>query len=334
MALRRDQQWSTDGEVYSEPQVEAILREAGIDIVGETERDFLCHCPFHYNTGSPAFSVSKTTGQYICFNAVCASKGNLTTLLRERSDLTDFQAKMVIAKAKTEIDYVSLIERAQHDFEFEEYPEDQLFDYAANLYEGSAGEYMFSRGFKKETLDFFDIGSYTDDEGAEYVTVPMHTDAGMCVGYVGRSVEGKDFKNSPGLPKRMSSWNIHRAKRHGGVGIVCEASFDAMRIHQAGFPNVVALLGGGNLNEMVVQQLQRYFTTLIVMTDNDEAGRKLGQKIEERVRRRTLWAVHGDGLVFPHGAKDAGDMTDQEIGNCLRNAVSGLEYHEFYDIMD
>lgn len=339
MALRGNFEWGSNREAYSEPQVEAILREAGVEVVGETERDFLCLCPYHYNTGSPAFSVSKETGQLICFNPSCGVKGNLVMLLRDKKQMTDLQARIAIEKAKTDIDYVSLIERASEKFEFTEYNEDKLIQYSVDLWESPGLDYMYGRGFEKATLEEFEIGYFFDsDDELGYVSVPMHADDGMCLGYIGRCIDDVShadrFKNSPRLPKRMSAWNIHRAKKAGAVVIVCEASFDAMRIHQAGFPNVVALLGGSNLNRAIVDQLQRYFTSVIIMTDNDEGGRALGNKIEERLQRRVLWAVYGDGMITPEGTKDAGDMTDGQIGRCIRNAVSGLEYHEFYDTMD
>ena len=39
-----------------------------------------------------------------------------------------------------------------------------------------------------------------------------------------------------------------------------------------------------------------------------------------------MWAAYDDTCVYPHNAKDAGDMTDEEIRQCLRNAISNLEY--------
>jgi hypothetical protein len=42
--------------------------------------------------------------------------------------------------------------------------------------------------------------------------------------------------------------------------------------------------------------------------------------------KRAMWGAYDDTCIFPHGAKDASDMTDDEIRQCLRNAVSNLEY--------
>jgi hypothetical protein len=42
-----------------------------------------------------------------------------------------------------------------------------------------------------------------------------------------------------------------------------------------------------------------------------------------------LWASHEYGKIYPHSAKDAGDMTDEEIKLCINNAVSNIEYQSW-----
>lgn len=208
-----------------------------------------------------------------------------------------------------------------------------------------AHTYMIGRGFDEDTLDYFKIG-YSAKQNM--VVVPMHDPNGMPIGLIGRSIADKRFKNSTGLPKAKTCWNFHRAKRTGDTVIVCEASFDAMRIHQAGYPNVVALLGG-HVTDMHLAQLSRTFSKIIIMTDFDHKqyrpncrmcnykkcrghrpGRDLGRAIQSRLpNKRVLWAAYDDTCVYPHDAKDAGDMTDNEIRQCLKNAISNLEYTQW-----
>lgn len=83
----------------------------------------------------------------------------------------------------------------------------------------------------------FDLGY---SKNMDMVTVPVHSPDGTPIGLVGRSIKGKSFKNSTNLPKSKTLFNIHRAKKIGDHVIVVESSFDAIRVHQAGFPNVVA----------------------------------------------------------------------------------------------
>jgi len=158
------------------------------------------------------------------------------------------------------------------------------------------------------------------------VTVPVHSPDAICIGIVGRSIEGKAFKNSTNLPKSKTLFNVHRAKKIGDHVIIVESSFDAIRVHQAGFPNVVATLGGF-LSPEQQNILNRHFNKITIMTDADEAGRQLGLSIASKLKNKDiLWASYEYGKIYPHDAKDAGDMTDEEIKACIKNSVSNLEY--------
>ena len=175
-------------------------------------------------------------------------------------------------------------------------------------------------------MNYFELG-YSSN--MNMVTVPVHSPDGMAIGIVGRSIEGKSFKNSTNLPKSKTLFNVHRAKKIGDHVIVVESSFDAIRIHQAGFPNVVATLGGFLSTEQH-QLLNRYFNRITIMTDADLAGRELGLSIANKLRMKDiLWSSCGYGKIYPHDAKDAGDMTDEEIIFCIKNAVSDIEYRSW-----
>lgn len=211
-------------------------------------------------------------------------------------------------------------------------------------------DYMFSRGFTEETLREYKIGYSTKQD---MISTPMFDVMGKPLGLIGRSADpaNKVFKNSTRLPTSKTLWNIHKAKRLGETVIICEANFDAMRIAQAGFPNVVACLGG-NFSPYHVEQLDKYFNHIIIMTDFDDKekhkyvgcrkcarlglpdcighnpGRALGETISElMVRKQISWASYEPGIVYPPGVKDADDMTDEQIAQCIKNAASNYSYH-------
>jgi DNA primase len=208
--------------------------------------------------------------------------------------------------------------------DFEEFPQetlDKLYSEISSAEEGK--DYFKSRGIESQSIIDFNLG-YSKNMGM--VTVPVHSPDGIAIGLVGRSIEGKSFKNSTNLPKSKTMFNIHRAKKIGSNVIVVESSFDAIRVHQAGFPNVVATLGG-SLSSEQQRLLNKYFSTIVIMTDADEAGRELGLSIANRLNTKDiLWASYDYGKIYPHDAKDVGDMTDQEIQQCIKNSVSHIEY--------
>ena len=282
-------------------------------------------CPFHHNTGSPAMTVNRNSGLWCCHNPACAQRGNLEGLVMRSMDGTFQDAKRMINRLYTKVDYVKIIEEVKPP-ELVEF-DNELIERLARDFPNSPGNtYMNGRGFTDETLRFFNVGF---SNLRQAVTVPMYAEDGMPLGFVGRHIVGKRFENSFGLPKSKSLWNINNAKRNSGSIIVVESSFDAMKVHQAGYSNVVAALGG-SLSQHQVKQLERYAETVIILTDNDKPGRALGEKIQENVRRRIRWGCIGPEL-YPRGVKDATDMTEAEIRQVLLNSKSYVEYCEIMD---
>lgn len=362
MGSRGDGEWDRSYETYTPNQVEATIKACGVDVEGETTNDFLCFCPFHGNKFTPSFSVSKTSGAYICFNHSCNLSGTLIDLIkklpmRDGSYRNEFAARRLILKkaGETEQAYEEQFAKSLEPVvDFVEFPQITLDRMYQDFWENpEAIRYMVEeRGFEEEILEFFRIGFSAKKA---IIAVPMHNGKGLPVGVIGRpaDTENKFFKNSRGLPTSKTLWNMHRAKKHGDTIIVCEASFDAMRIHQAGYPNVVACLGG-NFSPYHFDQLNKHFSRIVIMTDFDKKekhlykncqkckkrghnlcvghnpGRDLGATIAAGLHMKDiLWASHSDGIVYPNNAKDAGDMTDDEIRQCLKNAVDHYEYSEW-----
>jgi DNA primase len=312
---------------YTPSHIKSILKSLNIKIASETGNDFLVYCPFHSNNHSPSCSVSREKGAWLCFNPSCGESGTLNDLVKRITNRNDYEALRFITAKEAEVlaDFDDLLEDVLEDKpDFIEFDKDVLDKLSLEMKELSEGkEYMYTRKFTDETLEYFNVG-YSNNRSM--VTVPVHSPDGICVGIVGRSVTAKEFKNSPGLPRNATLFNIHRAKRIGATCIVVESSFDAMRVHQAGFPNVVATLGG-HISANNLGLLNKYFNRLIIMTDNDQAGRALGNNIVHKLKNKdVLWASESYGKIYPHEAKDAGDMTDEEIKTCIKNSVSHIEY--------
>jgi DNA primase len=120
-----------------------------------------------------------------------------------------------------------------------------------------------------------------------------------------------------GFKRANVLFNIQNAKQYNSC-IVVEGSIDAMFIHQAGFPNVVATLGS-KISDFQFKLLKKYFDSIIVFSDNDEAG--------EYMKRDILFACSGKDLYtvqLPADKKDAGEMTQEEIINTLTNKQSHI----------
>ena len=86
---------------------------------------------------------------------------------------------------------------------------------------------------------------------------------------------------------------------------VVESSFDAIRLDQVGFPAVATL--GANVSSSQMELLRKYFTNVILIADNDEAGIIMSEKLREKLGNLVT-------VITPDKKyKDIGDMTDEEI---------------------
>ena len=224
-----------DGKIpepaYSEYQVETTLNELGIDVVSDTFNDFLCLCPFHGNVNTPSFSVSKTTGKYLCFNEACGEFGSLIELAKHLRGFNDFEAMRMIHRAK-DMNVKPFAERLADQLkksEMKKFPQETIDRLAQDFWNHSeAVNYMRGRGFTDETLKLYGVGY---SEKKKVVTVPMYDEKGKPVGMVGRSLIDKRFRNSDQLPVRQTLWNLHRAIRTGSsVVFVVESTFDGLML--------------------------------------------------------------------------------------------------------
>ena len=106
--------------------------------------------------------------------------------------------------------------------------------------------------------------------------IPIEDEVGQLVGYCGRSLNGNEprYNFPPGFPKSQLLFNLHRAvsTRQSHV-IVVEGFFDCLKVYQAGFGSVVALMGSC-LYEEQCRLLVEHFHHITLMLDGDLTGRR------------------------------------------------------------
>ena len=110
------------------------------------------------------------------------------------------------------------------------------------------------------------------------VVIPIQTERGELVAYAGRSIDATEpkYKLPAGFKKSLELFNLHRvlalpATDRDAV-IVCEGFFDCVKVHEAGLPAVVALMGS-SLSDAQAKYLKR-FSRVMLFLDGDEAGRE------------------------------------------------------------
>lgn len=279
-------------EVYG---IRSLLESMGLEKIRKQGEYFMALCPFHENTREPDFQIHRTLGLYNCFG--CEASGNVYRLIHEFYNvswedahkyiqrLAGFDASVNIEDIKFRAALGSMFAPPKEDDapKIKKFTEKDLLRFKL---QPDPTNYLLSRGFTQETIDYFGC-SFTDrwavwnekTETYSYqrrIVVPGYFDDGKICGVIGRTVDNEEpkYKYTAGYPKSTSLFNLHRAKNHGDEGIILvEGSLDVMRIFQFGFPNVVGIYGA-KVHDEQAELILQYTDKVYLMFDNDEAGRK------------------------------------------------------------
>lgn len=300
----------TDG-LYTSGQIESLLRSCDIKIGGEIDTHFLIFCPFHYNVNTPACEVDKSNGMFICFS--CGETGSIIDMIMRTTNRNYFEAMRMINSRKDVVDIEREVDQAiEASSDLPEFDMDLIRKLHASLMNSDrAKEYFANRNITQESAVTFMLG-YSEKQ--DMVVVPVFSVENICLGFVARSIEGKSFKNSTGLPKSKTLFNINNVKRQKMV--VVESSFDVIRLSQLNIPAVATL--GATVSKSQISLLQTYASSIIVCPDNDDAGSGLIDKIVKNIKNREI------EVVRLNKGKDIGDLADNEILDTFHNAGNKL----------
>jgi DNA primase len=287
--------------IYTEEQVKRVLSGSGIDVVSQVDSDYIIYCPFHSNNRTPAGEIDKVKGTFFCFS--CHKVADLVEFVMHVSSRSYFEAIRFIKSKETENDLEKEINKKIVDRpEYIAFDQELINKLSKEALDSDrALSYFSGRKINKSSVIKFGLGFSSKQD---MVTVPVHSPDGLLVGFVGRSVEGKEFKNTPGLPKSKLLFNLNRVKSSDKVYVV-ESSFDVIRLDQVGFPAVATL--GANVSNSQIELLKKFFNDIIVVADNDEAGGNMKTRIIERLGSRVSVIQLDDRY------KDIGDMEDEDI---------------------
>lgn len=153
----------------------------------------------------------------------------------------------------------------------------------------SRHSYLARRGLNPITVDHFGVGYY----GARglmqgRIAIPIHDDQGRRVAYCGRALgdDAPRYRFPAGFQKAQVLFNYHRARATSEHQvIVVEGFFDCMRVHQADYPCVVALMGA-RLSVTQKELLADRFASVVLLLDGDQTGRTPRRRSHAIWRRR------------------------------------------------
>ena len=317
-------------------EAEVLFEKLGIEY--ETYNDNMYStCPVHEDSDNPrAFSFSPEKGIWKCWTRDCQHDhgndifGLITAILSNRSgEQLEFKdALRWICKEfnidnkydgnkepkELEDEFTSMIKYINQQYQkyipIKDKPMEIKNDYSV------PSQYFWGRGFNKATLKYFGVGD-CDEKGImkDRAIIPIHNDDGKCVvGLIGRSIKEyrmpKFLFYPTGFDKRCYFYNFHRAvsrAKETSCLYLLEGQGDVWRIHEAGVKNAVGIFGKTISCEQFEKIKKLPVTHLVVLTDNDQAGRQAKVEIQRKFGRMYK-------LTFPVlSNKDVGDMTVKNI---------------------
>jgi len=153
--------------------------------------------------------------------------------------------------------------------------------------------YLVERGIDRDTAVEFGVGWYAGPGLLSgRIVIPIANAWGQTVAYAGRALDGglPKYKLPAGFRKAWELFNLHRAAATGSkTVIVVEGYFDCLRVHRAGLPWVVALMGS-SLSAEQENALLEAFDRVVLLLDGDAAGRTASRAIAARLSGRCLVA--------------------------------------------
>jgi len=174
-------------------------------------------------------------------------------------------------------------------------------------------------GIEPSIADLFDLG-YCSAAGclAGRIIVPIHNVSGALLAYAGCSVDSAVVPQRlffpPQFDPSLEVYNLHRAiAPQKEEVIVVEDFFDCMKVHQAGFPAVIALMG----HEMSMAQeaaLVAKFTRLLLFLDGDDAGWRSAQECIRRLATQAFVRT----AILPSHSKPI-NLSEDEIRAIIRS---------------
>jgi len=267
-------------------------------------RQLVGPCPVHGGDNPTAFRVHLDRGIWRCFTA-CGG-GDVVDLVRALERCSFAQAAKSLASLAN---HPPLPPNPQPP---SDEPSFRPFTFRIPL--GPHAALLQRKRIAVETAQLFEAGvTHRSKLLRGTIAVRLHDLAGHPLGYCGRRLDNEQIRRwgkwrfPRNFPKGRLLYNAHRALLHRAGGlVVCECPWSIMRLHQAGIPGAVALLGT-TLTPIQAEFLARAPHVLFLF-DGDPPGRNASRNAANLLDGSATVHIHdiADGL-------DPDDLSDTEL---------------------
>jgi len=294
-------QWVNFKEIKEKVSIKDVLVYYDAKGLKEANGKLVGRCPVHGGDNPTAFHVDLEKNIWHCFTG-CKRGGNVLDLVACKEGISIRDAALKLQELfLSENDQPVALSNCDGDNPHEKIPagdsipapecvdgresENPLLSFTLTL--APDHPYLLKeRQLSPETIQHFGIGYCHKGTMRGRIAIPVHDHAGQLIAYAGRTIKEDTSPTRPkykfpkGFHKLLELYNIHRAHEAiGDIGevILVEGFFDVFRLHQAGYPNTVALMGCA----MSLEQeglLRTSCSKVTLLFDGDEAGRNCAEE--------------------------------------------------------
>ena len=300
----------------------------------DTADEWKTTCPFHIDK-TPSMYIAPERFQFHCFS--CQKGGSLASLyymLTSRSFYKDFDI--------VNDEFTSFSFDTAHYIEpdYSKVDRDVTITIAGNIIPAEkspeAVRYLRSRGIpfdvaKSMSMGYMDRGSINGTVFNKRLTIPIY-EAGHLLAIEGRDVTGKQASKVlyPKDSTVQTLYDLDNLKKDEPLYVLEGTTKLAVLRTDSYFANSTATFGAGLSDRQI--WLMKQFDKIIMIPDNDEAGKRACGKLKEQLGKPF------DILEIPNlGIKDVGDIpqklhTTVEAlrkrgwGRCLKSSLTLVFY--------
>ena len=258
-------------------------------------------CPLHQGHNPTQFRVSLSKNCWICFGD-CHTGGSIIDFVSRRECIGVREAGLLLqdwfglapgngvnGAAPKVILHPSLKEGALPARKTTNPP----LGFSLGALDG-VHPYLKERTLTAETVATFGVGCCVHGSLRGWIAIPIHDSNGRLIAYAGRwpgvPPEGMPKYRLPrGFAKSLELFNQHRAatETDGEPLVVVEGFFGCMHVWQAGHRRVVSIMGSmlSTAQENRIVELAGEDGQVLLLFDEDEAGRKGRAEAQERLRK-------------------------------------------------
>jgi DNA primase len=264
--------WVDYWEVKSRVTIEQVLRSYRVDWLRRSgAQQYRGRCPIHQGQGQDAFHANFGQNVFHCF--ACGAGGNVLDLVAAMEGCSIREAALRLRASRIS-GSAAASQPEQRQLVTKKRTINSPLSFSLTL--DRRHSYLTRRGIDAATADRFGVGYYSGGGlMSGRIAIPIHDEHGQLVAYCGRAIDGAAprYRFPAGFQKSHVLFNYHRALEASSNSlIVVEGFFDCMRVHRAGFPCVVALMGA-RLSRAQRDLVTDRFSSVVLLLDGDQTGR-------------------------------------------------------------